>query len=62
MRDTPVYVFDESISNMDSDGEKMFLDLINGYLAEKTVIIISHRDNLKNHVNKVYRIEGGRVC
>ena len=62
MRDTPVYVFDESISNMDAEGEKMFLDLINGYLQEKTVIIISHRDNLKNHVNKVYRIEGGSVC
>ena len=62
MRDTPVYVFDESISNMDAEGEKMFLNLINGYLQKKTVIIISHRDNLKNHVNKVYRIEGGSVC
>ncbi len=62
LRDTPIYVFDESISNMDSEGEKMFLDLINGYLSEKTVIIISHRDNLKNQVNKVYHIEGGRVC
>lgn len=62
MRDTPVYIFDESSSNMDSESEEMFISLINGYLSKKTVIIIFHRDKFKNHVDKVYHIEGGRLC
>ncbi|MBQ4523967.1 MAG: peptidase domain-containing ABC transporter [Lachnospiraceae bacterium] len=62
MRDTPVYIFDESSSNMDSDSEEMFINLINEYLSKKTVIIISHREKFKNYVDKVYHVEGGKLC
>ena len=53
----PIYIFDESSSNMDSDSEEMFINLINEYLSLKTVIVISHREKFKNYVDKVYRIE-----
>ena len=62
MRDTPIYIFDESSSNMDSDSEEMFINLINEYLSLKTVIVISHREKFKNYVDKVYRIERGTLC
>lgn len=62
LRDTSVYIFDESSSNMDSESEEMFFNLINGYLSDKTVIIISHREKFEKFVDKVYRIEGGILC
>ena len=62
MRDTLIYIFDESSSNMDSDSEEMFINLINEYLSLKTVIVISHREKIKNYVDKVYRIERGTLC
>ena len=52
VRDTPIYIFDESSSNMDSDSEEMFINLINEYLSLKTVIVISHREKFKNYVDK----------
>ena len=62
LKDASIYIFDESSSNMDSDSEEMFINLINEYLSLKTVIVISHREKFKNYVDKVYRIERGTLC
>jgi len=61
LRDTAIYIFDESSSNMDVVSEHNFMRIISEYLAEKTVIVISHNKMFREFANKVYKIEGGRL-
>ena len=61
LRDTAINIFDESSSNMDVVSEHNFMRIISEYLAEKTVIVISHNKMFREFANKVYKIEGGRL-
>lgn len=49
-----VYILDEPTSNLDKETEKMIVRLIEKYLEEKTVIIVTHREELKKICNKHY--------
>ncbi len=40
---TPVYIFDEATSNIDSESEKIIIDLIKELSNEKLIILISHK-------------------
>ncbi len=42
-RDPPIYIFDEATSMFDLDGETAFIESCAGLLADRTVIIITHR-------------------
>jgi ATP-binding cassette subfamily B protein/subfamily B ATP-binding cassette protein MsbA len=42
-RDPPVFIFDEATSMFDLDGETAFIESCTRLLAERTVIIITHR-------------------
>lgn len=61
LHDTPVYLFDEATSNIDSESEKDIMDVIRTIAISKTVIMISHR--LANAVNadKIFVIDKGRI-
>lgn len=41
--DPPIFIFDEATSMFDLDGETAFIQSCTGLLAERTVIIITHR-------------------
>ncbi len=46
---TPVYIFDEATSNIDSESEKIIIDLIKELSNRKLIILISHKlYNTKN--------------
>jgi ABC-type multidrug transport system fused ATPase/permease subunit len=47
-----VYFFDEPSSNLDEISEIKMCEMINKYLKDKTIIIITHREKLKDICNK----------
>jgi ABC-type transport system involved in cytochrome bd biosynthesis fused ATPase/permease subunit len=46
------YWFDEPSSNLDEISEIKMCEMINKYLKDKTIIIITHREKLKDICNK----------
>ncbi len=63
LKDSPVYILDESTSNIDVESEEIILKLVHRLVKErkKTVILISHR--LANVVDSdmIYMLEDGKV-
>jgi len=61
LHDSPIYIFDEATSNVDSDSENEIMKQITRLRETKTVILISHR--LANCVNSdiIYAMENGSV-
>lgn len=55
--DKDIYVLDEPTSNLDKETEKLIVNLIQKYLADKTVIIVTHRDEIKKICNKHYEFK-----
>lgn len=45
--DKDIYVLDEPTSNLDKETEMLIVDLIQKYLQSKTVIIVTHREEIK---------------
>lgn len=52
LNDKELYIFDEPTSNLDAYSENLIIDLINKYLKDKTVIIVTHRKKLISLCNK----------
>ncbi len=52
--DKDIYVLDEPTSNLDKETEKLIVDLIQKYLGNKTVVIVTHRDEIKKICHKHY--------
>ena len=50
-----IYILDEPTSNLDKETEELIIDLIKKYLKDKTVIIVTHRDKIKEICNKHYK-------
>ncbi len=57
----PVILMDEPLSMMDKMTSYAFLDRLQNYSKDKTLIIISHQLSVLNIVDKVLFIEKGRV-
>lgn len=55
--DKDFYFFDEPTSNLDSESEEKIINLINKYLSDKSMIIVSHRNGIKRICNKKYIFE-----
>ena len=43
LHDSPVYIFDEATSNIDTESEETILQTIKGLRGKKTVLMITHR-------------------
>ncbi len=61
LHDTPVYIFDEATSNIDSDSEAAIIDAVAELARTKTVVMVSHRLAALRGCDKVYVFEAGRV-
>lgn len=61
LHNTPVYIFDEATSNIDSESEEMIMEVIRELAKTKTILLISHR--LANVVesDRIYMLENGSV-
>jgi ABC-type multidrug transport system fused ATPase/permease subunit len=56
-----VLIFDEATSALDIDNENKILDEIYNRLNDKTIIIISHRNNTVKYCESIYVMEKGKV-
>ncbi len=61
LHNTPIYIFDEATSNIDSESEEDIMSVINEISKYKLVILISHR--LANTVNadKIFVLKNGTI-
>ena len=56
-----IMVFDESTSSLDLINEQKILELIEEVSADKTVIFVSHRKEVLNFCDIIYRIENKKI-
>ena len=59
--DRQVIILDEATSALDEETESEIADEIRSLRGRKTVIIVSHREPILAHCNKVFTISEGRV-
>lgn len=56
-----LYILDEPTSALDPIAEEEIFETINSYLADKTVIYISHRFSASKIADKIYFMEKGQI-
>lgn len=61
LRDTPVILFDEAVSNLDTDNEKYIQEMLRSRLQGKTVLMIAHRLSTILSADKVVVLDHGKV-
>ncbi|MCH5194411.1 MAG: ABC transporter ATP-binding protein/permease [Oscillospiraceae bacterium] len=61
LHDTPIYIFDEATSNIDSESENFIMEEIYRLSEHKTVILISHRLANSAEADMLYVLESGNV-
>lgn len=61
LHDAPFFLLDEPTSNLDSLNEGIVLRSLRESCADKTVILVSHRESTMAVAEQIYRIENGRT-
>ena len=59
--DPQILILDESTSNLDNDTENQILKELKMLTKNLTIIIVSHRENIKNYCDSVYRLENKKI-
>ncbi len=57
--DRPVLLLDEPTSNLDPQSERCVLECLKGLDSKKALVIVSHRDSLRDLCSKVFRFHSG---
>lgn len=60
-KETSIYIFDEPTSNVDVESENQLKKVIDNLSKTSTVIIIAHRPATIENVDKILKVENGRV-
>ena len=60
-KETSIYVFDEPTSNVDVESEIQLKKVIDNLSKDSTVIIIAHRPATIENVDKILKVEDGKV-
>lgn len=61
IKDAPIVILDEATSGFDVESDAYLHDVIVNQLAGKSVIMITHHYENLEGMNRVYRLEGGRI-
>ena len=61
IKKTNIYIFDEALGQIDINREKQILEEMFKYLKDKTIIVISHRNNNKKLFDRVLKLEKGKI-
>lgn len=61
LHDSPIYVFDEATSNVDSLNEGIILKAVRDECREKTVLLVSHRRSTMAVADLSFSVESGRL-
>lgn len=61
LKDADIFIFDEALSQIDIEKERIILKNIFKYLKEKTIIVISHRFNNEDLFDRVLSLENKKI-
>jgi ABC-type multidrug transport system fused ATPase/permease subunit len=61
VRNAPVLLLDEPTTGLDAENEKLVMEALESLMTGKTTLIISHRLNLIERVNRIFVVDGGRI-
>ncbi|MCD7739292.1 MAG: ABC transporter ATP-binding protein/permease, partial [Lachnospiraceae bacterium] len=61
LHDAPFVLLDEPTSNLDSLNEAVILKSLKEEQADKTIVLVSHRQSTMRIADRVYSVEHGRV-
>jgi ABC-type multidrug transport system fused ATPase/permease subunit len=61
LKDAPILILDEATANLDAVTEQQLLQSLEAFMANRTVIIISHRPTVWSGVDQIVRLENGRI-
>jgi ATP-binding cassette, subfamily C, bacterial CydC len=61
LKDAPILLLDEQTEGLDAETERAVLDALQPLIAGRTVITISHRPAALSAMDRVVRLEGGRL-
>ncbi len=56
-KDCDLLIFDEATNSLDSETEKNFFSFLESIKGNKTVIIISHNENIREYCDKIFNFE-----
>ena len=59
LQDAPFLLLDEPTSNLDSLNEAIILKSLREEKAERTVLLVSHRESTMRIADKVYKVDAG---
>jgi ATP-binding cassette, subfamily B, bacterial len=61
LRDPPILLLDEPTTGLDVENERLVVEALECLMRGKTTIVISHRLNLVERVDRVLVFDGGRI-
>ncbi len=61
LKNAPILILDEATANLDAITEQRMLESLEPFMSGRTVIIISHRRVLLEHVDQVIELDQGRM-
>jgi len=61
LKNPKVIVFDEATSALDNNSQKKFVDLLESYKKDKTIIIVAHRLSTIVGADNIYMIDDGKL-
>jgi ATP-binding cassette subfamily C protein CydD len=61
LRDAPLVLLDEPTARLDGASEEAVLDATRRLLTGRTAVLVAHRPALLTNVDRVLRVDGGRV-
>ncbi len=62
LHDSPIYIFDEATSNIDTESEAAIMEVVHELAKTRLVLLISHRMACGSEADKIALIDGGRLA
>ena len=62
LKNSPILLMDEAVSNLDSESEALFRQALNNIRKNKTIITIAHRPSTIKEADRAIKIENGKIA
>jgi ATP-binding cassette subfamily C protein CydCD len=61
LREAPILILDEAVSNLDTENERALQKALDGIRRDRTILIIAHRPSTIRTADRILVLEGGRI-
>jgi ATP-binding cassette subfamily C protein CydCD len=61
LREAPILILDEAVSNLDTENERALQKALDGIRSERTMLIIAHRPSTIRTADRILVLEDGRI-